>query len=211
MIVVIDYGLGNTRSVVGAVERLGFPCLLSSKVADLERADRLILPGVGAYADGMANLRARGLVEPLTHLVVRRRRPVLGICLGFQLMARESSEFGRHEGLGWIDATVHRFDVKAQGLRLPHVGWNGVIQAKPGVLFSEIPEDGLLYFVHSYTMRCASAEIVTGLCDYGGPFVAAIEQDNIFGTQFHPEKSQLHGLKLLKNFLEVPVGVHAQK
>jgi imidazole glycerol-phosphate synthase subunit HisH len=210
MVVVIDYGLGNTRSVVGAVERLGFPCKLSADVSDLENADRLILPGVGAFADGMSNLRARGLIEPLTDLVVRRQRPILGICLGFQLMARESSEFGHHEGLGWLDATVDRLDVRERGLRLPHVGWNGLIQARPSVLFTDIPEDGLLYYVHSYTMRCADASLVTGFCDYGGLFIAAVEKKNIFGTQFHPEKSQLHGLRVLKNYLEGSVAVHAQ-
>jgi imidazole glycerol-phosphate synthase subunit HisH len=201
LVVIVDYGLGNLRSVEGAVERLGHTPLVSSAAADLERADRLILPGVGAFADGMRNLEARGLVEPLTRQVVGARTPVLGICLGAQLMATEGHEFGVNRGLGWIDAVVERIAPADPSLRIPHVGWNALRQVGEDPLLAGIPEDALFYFVHSFHIRCADVSIVKADCDYGRPMAAVIHQDNVFGTQFHPEKSQRYGLQLLGNFL----------
>ena len=202
VVVVVDYGLGNLRSVAGGIERVGGEPRVSSTPADLLKADRLILPGVGAFGDGMRNLRERGLIEPLTEAVVRRRTPILGICLGAQLLARESFEFGRHQGLGWIDGSVVRLDDGGDRLKIPHVGWNDIIRTGESVLFDGIPAEALFYFVHSFHVQCRDPSLVTAWCDYGGRFAAAFQSGNIYATQFHPEKSQRHGLALLKNFLE---------
>ncbi len=200
-VAIVDYGLGNLRSVAGAVERLGYEPVVSGEPDELGRAEKLILPGVGAFGDGMRNLQERGLVEPLTRLVVDEGRPVLGLCLGAQLLARESEEFGRHRGLGWLPAVVERLD--GDGLRVPHVGWNELRQVGESVLFREIPDGALFYYVHSYHLVADDESIVRGVTDYGGPVVAVVERGNVYGTQFHPEKSQLEGLKLLGNFLDL--------
>jgi imidazole glycerol-phosphate synthase subunit HisH len=201
-VAIVDYGLGNLRSVAGAVERLGHEPVVTSDPGELERADRLILPGVGAFGDGMRNLRERGLVEPLTRLVTDERRPILGLCLGSQLIARESAEFGSHEGLGWIDASVQRIATPDPTLRVPHVGWNEVRQVRESVLFDGLADGSLFYFVHSYHIDADDAELVKGETEYGVRMAAVVERGNVYGTQFHPEKSQLAGLTLLGNFLE---------
>jgi glutamine amidotransferase len=201
VIAIVDYGLGNLRSVAGAVERLSHEPVITSDAAELERADKLILPGVGAFGDGMRNIHERGLVEPLNRLVREQRKPVLGLCLGAQLIARESEEFGVHEGLGWIDARVRRLE-SSNGLRVPHVGWNDLHQTGESVLFAGLREDALFYFVHSYHIVADDPGIVKGETDYGERLVAVVERDNVYGVQFHPEKSQLDGLTLLGNFLE---------
>jgi len=198
---IIDYGLGNLRSVAGAVERVGHEPMITGDIGELERTDRLILPGVGAFGDGMANLRRMNLIEPLTELV-KRGRPILGICLGAQLMASDSQEFGYHAGLNWIQANVVRLHPQDPTLRVPHVGWNNMHQARPSILFEGVLEDGLFYYVHSFWIACAQADLVIGECEYGQTITAAFQHGNVFGTQFHPEKSQLHGLTLLRNFLE---------
>ncbi len=200
MVVIIDYGLGNLRSVAGAISKLGFEPLISNRIEALEKAEKLILPGVGAFGDGIKNLVRLGLVESLNRLVLKEKKPILGICLGSQLMANESYEFGHHQGLGWIDASVVR--IESSGLRIPHVGWNCLFQLKENVLFAGIPNDALFYYVHSFHVRCNNPEIIIGECEYGVKFTAAFNQENIYATQFHPEKSQLAGLRLLKNFLE---------
>lgn len=196
---VVDYGLGNLRSVAGAVERLGHEPVVTSDPSELASTDKLLLPGVGAFGDGMRNLRERGLVEPLDELVLKQRKPVLGLCLGAQLLARASDEFGSHEGLGWLDATVER--IPANGVRVPHVGWNELHRTGDSRLFDELPEEPLFYFVHSFHIRARDPEIVKAETEYGGRLVAVVEKDNVYGTQFHPEKSQLAGLTLLGNFL----------
>lgn len=201
-VAIVDYGLGNLRSVAGAVERLGHDVVITSDPDELARADKLILPGVGAFGDGMRNLRDRGLVAPLNALALGQRKPIIGLCLGAQLLARTSAEFGNHEGLGWIDATIERIP-GGNGFRVPHVGWNELHQVRESILFTGIPEDALFYYVHSYHIVASEPEMVKGETDYGGRLVAVVEQGNIFGTQFHPEKSQLEGLKLLRNFLEL--------
>ena len=201
-VAIVDYGLGNLRSVAGAVEKVGHEPVITNKVEDLESADKLILPGVGAFGDGMANLHSLGLVEPLTRLVLEEEKSVLGICLGSQLLARESSEFGHHEGLGWIDASVTKIAAEDNGLRVPHVGWNQLVKTQDSVLFDGIGDDALFYFVHSFVVNCEDAGIVIGECAYGARFTAAFQKGNIYATQFHPEKSQLDGLRLLKNFLD---------
>lgn len=202
MIVVIDYGLGNLRSVAGALEKIGQEPLISHKVKDIEKADKLILPGVGAFADGIKNLKELGLIEPLTRMVMKDRKPILGICLGFQLMAKESFEFGHHKGLSWINASVRKLEPEDKRLPVPHVGWNDIIQAKPCILFEGIPEGTLFYYVHSYYVECENRDDIIGECEYGNRFTAAARIGNVYATQFHPEKSQLFGLTLLENFVE---------
>lgn len=202
MVLIVDYGLGNLRSVAGAVARLGHAAVVSGRPEDVDRADRIILPGVGAFGDGMANLRQRGLVEPLTRAALRDRKPVLGICLGAQLMAARGTEFGAHQGLGWLDAEVVRLDPPDKSVRVPHVGWNEARPVREGTLLRGIPAGALFYYVHSYHLRPARRDVVVAESDHGEPFVAAFEDGTIAGTQFHPEKSQRHGLAVLRNFLE---------
>lgn len=199
---VVDYGVGNLRSVAGAIERLGHEALVSARADELARASKLILPGVGAFGDGMRNLRERGLVEALERLVREEGRPILGICLGAHLFAREGHEFGRHAGLGWIDADVVPIAPADPALRIPHVGWNDLHQVRESALFAEVPGDALFYYVHSYRLVVRAAAAVTGECEYGERFPASFEHGRVYGTQFHPEKSQRHGLTLLRNFLE---------
>ncbi|MBN2126501.1 MAG: imidazole glycerol phosphate synthase subunit HisH [Deltaproteobacteria bacterium] len=201
MIGIVQYGLGNTRSVAGAVERLGFEPVLTDRPELLARADKLILPGVGAFGDGMKNLKDRGLVEALNSLVGEQHKPILGICLGFQLMAERGYEFGDHQGLGWIKAEVVKMETRGE-LRLPHVGWNDLFQIRESLLWEGIPSNALFYYVHSYHVRCEEEGIVVGESEYGYRFVAAVEKVNVYGTQFHPEKSQQWGLEVLRNFLE---------
>jgi glutamine amidotransferase len=198
-VVVVDYGLGNLRSVAGAVTKLGFEVVVSCRPDDLEGAAKLILPGVGAFGDGMRLLDERGLIPVLNRLVIEERRPILGVCLGAELMARSSDEFGQHQGLGWIDASVTRIDGSV--VRVPHVGWNALHQTAAHRMFADVPQDALFYFVHSYHIVCDRPETAVGVTDHGSPLTAAFARDNIWGTQFHPEKSQRHGLTLLGNFL----------
>jgi glutamine amidotransferase len=198
---IVDYGLGNLRSVAGAVERLGWSPVVTSDADELARCDKLLIPGVGAFGDGMRNLSERGLVEPLTAMATEERKPVLGLCLGAQLLASESEEFGRHRGLGWIEGSVRRIE-PGGGLRVPHVGWNELRQVDESVLFDGIADGALFYYVHSFVIAPADRSVVKGETDYGGAMTAVIERDNVYGTQFHPEKSQLDGLSLLGNFLE---------
>lgn len=201
MIGIIDYGLGNLRSVLGAVEKLGHAGTVSADASVLAGCEKLILPGVGAFGDGMGKLAGRGLIDPLTNLVRLERKPILGICLGFQLLAETSEEFGAHEGLGWIPGHVKRIRPTEHTLRVPHVGWNDFNITGDCVLFDDVPDPALFYFVHSYHLETDPA-ITVGTCDYGAPLCAAVQAGNVFGTQFHPEKSQQHGLKVLQNFLE---------
>lgn len=202
MIAIIDYGLGNIRSVTGAVKKVGFEPVLTADYNTLAQADKLILPGVGAFGDGMNNLRELNLVNILSDLVLKKKKPILGICLGAQLLTKISYEFGKHEGLGWLDAEVVRLTPSENESRIPHVGWNDFVKMKDSILTDDIPADALFYYVHSFHIRCADPSIVAGICHYGEVFTAAIVQENIYATQFHPEKSQVHGLKMLQNFLE---------
>ena len=150
----------------------------------------------------MKNLRELNLINMLNKIVLKEKKPILGICLGMQLMCKESYEFGHHTGLGWIDASVIRLNPKDKKLRVPHVGWDDLIQVKNSLLFNNIPKDALFYYVHSFHTKCNNKDIIFGECEYEEKFTSVIQQNNIYATQFHPEKSQLHGLNLLKNFLE---------
>jgi glutamine amidotransferase len=204
-VVVIDYGLGNVRSVLNALEKFGADAKLSCNPEDLHTADGLILPGVGAFGDGMANLRNFGLIPHLNELVLEKKIPFLGICLGMQLLAQSSTEGGHHEGLGWLNASVVKLSGKAENktLKIPHVGWNDVTIQRTCPALGLPGETKSYYFVHSYALHCHDESLITGLCNHGENFPAVVQKDNILAVQFHPEKSQKHGLDMLSNFLTV--------
>ena len=199
-IVIIDYGVGNFQSVANALAFLGYPFLVSSSPAAVASARMLILPGVGAFHEAMKNLAARNLIEPLREQVLTNKKPILGICLGMQVLASSSQEFGLHQGLGWIEGAVVRF-ADAPGFPLPHVGWNNLDIVQRDPLFSRVGEHPNYYFDHSFHFAC-DRRYVVATCRYGVEFVAAVRKENIFGTQFHPEKSQGNGLKLFRSFIE---------
>jgi glutamine amidotransferase len=195
--------MGNVRSVHNALDLLGIDAVVTAEPGVIASAERLILPGVGAFGDAMANLRSRGLVEVLSREVLEKRKPFLGICLGMQLVAKLSSEHGKHDGLGWFDADVVRFDLPHDGLKVPHMGWNDINPHLAHPLLRGLRADQFVfYFVHSFHVVCRDPEDVVATCTYGYPFAAAIGRDNIFATQFHPEKSQDNGLQILRNFAE---------
>jgi glutamine amidotransferase len=197
LIVVVDYGMGNVRSVLNAFEALGVRAQLASSESALDEAERIVLPGVGAFREAMERLRERGLIAPLQRNVIERGKPFLGVCLGMQLLADVSFEHGEHRGLGWISGEVRRIE-PSDSLRVPHIGWNSVERRGTSQL---LEPSAAFYFVHAYHLLPRDPEVVTGTCDYGGAVTAAVERHNIFGTQFHPEKSQKAGLALLKRFL----------
>ncbi len=201
-IAIINYGLGNLFSVLGAVRKVGYDAIITNDLYEIASADKLILPGVGAFGDGINNMKNLGLIKPLDILVNKKKKPILAICLGFQLLSKESYEFGFHKGLGWVDASVKKLETKNKKMRIPHVGWNDLLQNKDSILWEGIADNALVYYVHSYHMQCTNENIIIGRCKYGDELVAAIEYENIYGTQFHPEKSQFFGLKILKNFIE---------
>ncbi|MGC8667508.1 MAG: imidazole glycerol phosphate synthase subunit HisH [Chthonomonadales bacterium] len=200
-VVIVDYGMGNLLSVFHAFEMVGAEAVVTRDAHEILSADRVVLPGVGAFGDCMTNLRRFGLIEVLNK-VRESGRPVLGICLGMQAMAAWSDEGGRHEGLGWFDAGVVRLTPSDTAYRVPHVGWNDIRWRRESPLFAGLPDNPDFYFVHSYAVRCASPGDVEAECDYGGIFTAAVRKENLFATQFHPEKSQDYGLQLLANFLD---------
>ena len=208
-IAIIDYGLGNLHSVLGAVRKIGYDAIITNEASKILNCDKIILPGVGSFAEGIRNIKNLKLIDPLNEFVNIKKKPILGICLGFQLLALESFEFGHHKGLGWIDASVEKLNVEDKKLRIPHVGWNDLFKYNSTILWDEIPSEALFYYVHSYHMKCKNEEIIVGKCFYGTEFVSAIQQKNIFATQFHPEKSQFYGLKIIKNFIEK--SNHAEK
>jgi len=200
MIVIIDYGMGNVGSVKNALGALGHEAVISASPDDIRSASHLILPGVGAFPDGMKNLTDSGLVTVLSQEVVEKKKPILGVCLGMQLFAGQGEEGGMHTGLGWIPGVTRRFRVDGTRYKIPHVGWNDVSVRTQSRLFRGIARP-IFYFVHSYHLVPEDSTIISGESEYGEYFAAAVEQDNIFGVQFHPEKSQYAGLKVLENFL----------
>jgi len=202
MIVIVDYGLGNLGSIKNMFKKIGREAVISSSSSDIERAKKLILPGVGRFDQGMMNLRNLDLVTVLTEKVIQKKTPILGICLGMQLFARKSEE-GESTGLGWIDAEVVRFkfDDKERHLKIPHMGWNLVEIRQRNPLFEEMYPEPRFYFVHSYHIACRNEEEVLTQTFYGYKFVSSVKKENIYGVQFHPEKSHKFGMKLLDNFV----------
>lgn len=200
-IAITDYGMGNIRSVHNAFAKLGCDVVTSDDPAELSAADAIVLPGVGAFGEAVANLQQRDLVSPLIEMATDQQKPFLGICLGMQLLANVSHERGSFEGLGLIPGEIQRLDVPSD-LRLPHIGWNSVHLSNQATLFSDIVEDSSFYFVHGYHFVC-DKQYVSATTEYGGDVVAAVERGNVFGVQFHPERSQSKGLTLLANFVKV--------
>lgn len=201
MVGIVDYGMGNLLSVYNAVEMVGGEATICQRPEALKDVERIILPGVGAFRDCLANLRQQGFVQALEEEVRGAGKPFFGICLGMQALARQSFEGGVYEGLGWIDGDVVRLEPGDAALRVPQVGWNDLDYRSESPLFARLPAVPDFYFVHSYYLRCDSESQVEATCDYGGAVTAAVRKENIFATQFHPEKSQDHGLAVLENFL----------
>ncbi|HEX6986750.1 MAG TPA: imidazole glycerol phosphate synthase subunit HisH [Planctomycetaceae bacterium] len=203
MITIVDYGMGNLRSVQKAFERVGVEAAVTSDPREVAGAEQLVLPGVGAFRDAIAELRRKDLVGPvLDH--VAAGKPFLGICLGLQLLFDASEEGGEHEGLGVLRGRVVRFPERP-GFKVPHMGWNRLRRSGDAPIFADIPDDAYFYFVHSYHVVPEDESVVAARTDYILPFVSAVARDNLFAVQFHPEKSQRHGLRLLRNFAELPV------
>ena len=198
MITIVDYGMGNLRSVQKACEHVGIDARVSSDRAEIAAAEKMILPGVGAFRDAIAELKKQDLVEPiLAH--IEADRPFLGICLGLQMLLDVSYEDGRYEGLGVVPGEVVRFP-DFDDLKVPHMGWNRLRVSGEQPLLAGIPNDAYFYFVHSYYVAPSDASVVAATSDYGIDFVSMVARGNMFATQFHPEKSQKFGLKLLENF-----------
>lgn len=201
MIGIVDYGMGNLLSVYHALDMIGAEPCICSQPDKLQDVERIILPGVGAFRDCMANLTRRAFVEALEEAVFRQGKPILGICLGMQVMASRSFEGGEHRGLGWFMADVVRLQPGDPTLRVPQIGWNEIRYRPASPLLAGLPPAPDFYFVHSYYVKCDDADDVEATCDYGGLVTAAVRKNNIVATQFHPEKSQDHGLKVLENFV----------
>ena len=200
MITIVDYGMGNVQSVRNALSHLGAPNAINADPQAVAESDALILPGVGSFHTAMTNIRDRQLLEALNHAVARRGALVLGICLGMQLFAEIGHEGGRTAGLGWIEGEVRRLAPR-EAMRLPHIGFNTLtFHGDGGGLFQGLGTSADYYFVHSYHFVAARPKDVIGTCDYGETFAGAVHRGNVWGVQFHPEKSQGNGLRLLANF-----------
>jgi len=204
MIIIVDYGVGNLGSIANMFKKIGVPATISSDPTIIETADKLILPGIGAFDAGMAKLNERGFVPVLNHLVLDKKIPVLGHCLGLQLMTRNSEE-GQLNGLGWFNAETLRFkfDESQFMLKVPHMGWNTLDICQPHPLLSKLEEGSRYYFVHSFYVESKEPDTVLATTDYGGPFHSVLARGNIMGAQFHPEKSHKFGMRILKNFSEM--------
>lgn len=201
-VTIVDYGMGNLWSVASAFHYLGADYSISSDPKEISRAEALILPGVGSFRMAMEALEAKGLSDEISQAVIVKKRKILGICLGMQLFAESSTEDGYCFGLGLIPGKIERFGVaELRGLKAPHVGFNRVVSTQGSILFNGLPNEVDFYFVHSYRLLNEALAGKVGMCNYGEDFVATYEHDNIFATQFHPEKSQTNGLRLIKNFL----------
>lgn len=199
MIAIINYGMGNLRSVQKAFEYVGAKAAIVDRPEEVKNAERIVLPGVGAFGDAMYNLKAAELIDPIVE-AISDGRPFLGICLGLQLMFAESEEMGQHRGLDILPGTVKRF---SEGERVPQIGWNEVRIQRETPLLAGVPDGSYFYFVHSYFVAPERNEDVVGITDYGIDYVSIAGRERAFGVQFHPEKSQDAGLKILKNFAEL--------
>lgn len=202
MITIVDYGVGNIGSVQNMLRHIGVECRRDSNPDAIAAATKLILPGVGAFDAGMKALRGSDLVEPLRTAVLVRGAPILGICLGMQMLLDESEE-GVEPGLGWIPGRVRRFEFADSGLRVPHMGWNEVHAVNDSALFRGMPLPARFYFVHSYFVEPTEPSFVSLSTRYGLEFASGVERGHIYGVQFHPEKSHRYGMKLLKAFAEI--------
>ena len=203
MITIVDYGMGNLGSVLNMLRKIGREGNISSNISDIEKADKLILAGVGAFDNGIRNLHNLEFVSILNDKVLRNKTPILGICLGMQLFTKRSEE-GKLDGLGWIDAETIRFkfDKTKPNLKVPHMGWNTVDLKQNAELFKDMCPGSRFYFVHSYYVVCEHEQDILSTTDYGHNFVSSAKRENIIGVQFHPEKSLKFGMKILENFVK---------
>ena len=204
MITIIDYGVGNINAFVNVYKRVNIPTKISRTVADLEGAQKIILPGVGHFDHAMSELINSGMREKLDELVLVKKIPVIGICVGMQMMGNSSDE-GNLEGLKWIDASIKKFDETKikQVTRLPHMGWNDVQPVVSNPLFDGLEKDALFYFLHSYYFECTNSADILATAEYGDEFACAAHHENVYGIQFHPEKSHHYGEILLHNFAKL--------
>ncbi len=199
-IVIVNYGMGNIKSIISSLKHIGVnEIIVSNKLKDIELSDKLILPGVGSFAKAMNNIKELHLDTILYNSVLINKKPILGICLGMQLLTESSNEDGLNNGLGFIPAKTQKFSIN--NLKVPHVGFNQVVKPRESVLYSGIDNLSDFYFTHSYQVQ-SDKQINQAICEYGNEFIASYEQDNIAGVQFHPELSQTNGLKLLVNFIK---------
>ncbi len=201
MISILDYGMGNLRSVSKAFERVGADCKITRDSNAIAKADKLVVPGVGAFRDCMQTLQDLGLVEPIREFI-RSGRYYLGLCLGMQILMEESEEGGDVPGLGIISGKVLKFPSDL-GLKVPHMGWNNIHFEKKAKLFSGLPQDSFVYFVHSYYVAPDSSKVIAATTNYGFDFASSLQHENILATQFHPEKSQAVGLQIIQNFCDL--------
>lgn len=202
-VVIVDYGMGNLNSVKKRMDRMKVNAVISSNRSEIANAGKLILPGVGHFGKAMSNIKSLNLLDTLNEAVLVKKKPILGICLGMQLLAKKSEE-GNAEGLGWIDAEVIKFDVSdTLKYKIPQMGWNQIHIKKNSRLMKDIPELSEFYFVHSYHVKPAEESDVLNETQFDYVYVSGIERDNIFGVQYHPEKSHDAGAQLLKNFIEI--------
>ncbi len=203
MLVIVDYGLGNLGSIANMLRKIGVSSMVTSNASDIANADKIILPGVGAFDNGMTKLQSLDLIGILNYKVNKDHVPILGICLGMQLMTHSSDE-GQLCGLCWVKGRVVKFNFEESDLKVPHMGWNNICLKKTeSKLFTDMYDEPRFYFVHSYYVECEDKKDVLSETTYGSPFVSAIEHENIFGVQFHPEKSHKYGMRLLENFCKI--------
>jgi glutamine amidotransferase len=203
-VAIIDYDMGNVGSIYNMLKKIGFKSKITADKKDIREADKLILPGVGAFDHGMKNLEELDLIDILNDKVLSEKVPVLGICLGMHLLTHRSDE-GVKKGLGWIDGEVIKFSFDEQNkhLKVPHMGWNTIINFKNGTLTSNFNSEPKFYFVHSFYVDCKKEDDILMTTNYGFDFVSAVHHENIYGVQFHPEKSHKYGMNILKNFMEL--------
>jgi len=202
MITIIDYGMGNLGSVYNMFKRIGVKSQISSDIKVIENAEKLLLPGVGAFDNAIKRLRELDLIEVLNHKALEQKTPILGICLGMQLLTNGSEE-GKEKGLAWINADTIKFSFDDKSLKIPHMGWNTVVESNSSTLTKNLPNDPRFYFVHSYYVKVANEQNSILKSNYGLEFDSAIQNENIFGAQFHPEKSHKFGMKVFENFAKI--------
>ena len=201
MIAILDYGIGNLKSIYNMFKKVGVESFITSNIEDIKNANKYLLPGVGSFDHGITSLKKTLFFETLEKEVLENKKPILGICLGMQLLTN-SSEEGKEKGLGWIDASAIKFDLDDKSLSIPHMGWNKTNPTNTNNIFKNLDENRF-YFVHSYHVVCENKENILATANYGKIFTCSIYKDNIYGVQFHPEKSHKFGMQLLKNFGEM--------
>jgi len=203
LITILDYGMGNTKSVLNAFNLLGKECIVTDNKNEIRNSEAIVLPGVGAFSDGMSNIKKRGLIEVLNEEVIDKKKPYLGICLGLEFLAKNSLEGGFCEGFGWLNGEVKPIESNQKENKIPHMGWNDTSIISKDGMYLDMNEPSF-YYLHSYYLDLEDSEkkFITGVCNYGNSTItASIEKENIFAVQYHPEKSQSTGIKLLQNFL----------